>query len=137
MDYPVGIYLQSNLPIIKEYIKIIKGLKKKKINLICTGSSGAIIAGIIGTKINCKVIYVRKEGERSHERHGDSPDIDAYTIVVDDFVSTGQTIKRILDHYKYTKINCLLVSGRIHSHDICFKEEDFDLIICRKWEDTY
>ena len=137
MNYPVGVYLQSNLSIIKEYIKIIKSLKKEKIDLICTGSSGAIIAGIISSKINCRVLYVRKEGENSHQQHGDSPYIDSYTIVVDDFVFSGQTIKRILDHYRYTKLNCLLVSGRIYSHDIVFRQEDFDLIICRKWEDTY
>lgn len=133
MEYPVGLNIEYNLPIINEYIKIIRRLKKDKIELICTGSSGAIIAGIIASKLKCKVIYVRKEKESCHTSHGASPSEDAYTIVVDDFVCSGNSIKRILDNYPDKQFDCLIVSGHMSQGEICFDPEDFDVIFCRKF----
>lgn len=131
MDYPVGLFIQPNLGIIKEYIRIIKeDFPDKDIDLICTGSSGAIIAGIIASKVKCRIIYVTKDGERSHSSHGHRPSSDAHTIVVDDIISTGKTIKRILDAYRGIRFNCLIVSGSIDFNDCLFSKDDFDYIYC-------
>jgi hypothetical protein len=52
MKYPVGLRIQDNIPIIKEMAKAIKKqYPTHRINLICMGSSGAIIATIIAQKL--------------------------------------------------------------------------------------
>lgn len=99
--YPVGCYIQSSLRTIKIMADHIKEKCEYKpiVNLICQGSSGAIIAAIIANEVpNSHIIYVRKSGENSHS---DSYEINriilkgAYNIFIDDRIQTGKTMRRL------------------------------------------
>lgn len=116
MHYPVGLHLKDNITIIDHYTFIIK--KEMEINnwtphqmcLVCRGSSGAIIAGIIGYKIGINVYHVKKPNESSH--YVSAPSIrEEITIVVDDFISSGDTIQAICK--QYNRLYMLIVTGEI------------------------
>jgi len=54
INYPVGYHIIENLPIIKQMVKTFKLVpvnKDKQVNLICMGSSGAIIATIFANEL--------------------------------------------------------------------------------------
>jgi adenine/guanine phosphoribosyltransferase-like PRPP-binding protein len=101
-DYPVGKYIVSNLPIIKDYAtKLEELLKKEEFKdrdriIFCRGSSGAIIAGIIASIIEItEIIHIKKAGEKSHSDNNFIVDDNDIVIIVDDFVTTGNTLKSI------------------------------------------
>jgi adenine/guanine phosphoribosyltransferase-like PRPP-binding protein len=122
MGYPVGRYIISCKPIIQEMIKTflgIKAFKNKDINLICQGSSGAIIATIfsLGIPNTNRIIHIKKEGESSHNADCYLGSGEAFiNVIVDDFICSGATLNRI---YKTLKshndgkivIDCICVSG--------------------------
>lgn len=98
--YPVGIHINYNLPIITEMAKTFNTIEEfegKSINIVCTGSSGAIISAIFSTLIPnvTEIHHIKKDGEKSH--HGQ---IDTITngwpiIFIDDFICQGVTINRV------------------------------------------
>ena len=122
MEYPIGIFMVENKILINEMIKSfisIKAFKNSYVNIICRGSSGAIIAGIFSFTIpnDNKIIYIRKTGEESHQRSGYSLRSDAINLIVDDFICTGETIRSIISSLdahqgKSVEIDCICVSGR-------------------------
>lgn len=117
MFYPVGHNLVKNLPAIKQMgDEIGARYHDNKIHLFCQGSSGAIIAGIVVANlttigIEAEVNHVKKEGEWSHHsgaaRIG-SFDDNSVCIIIDDFISSGETVNRIYAEYE----NCMKMSGR-------------------------
>lgn len=84
-----------------EYFGVLKS--KMKIDAIAyTGSSGAAIAFPLAIAHEIPIIYVRKEGERSHGTEIEcnyTEEIETY-IVVDDFIATGNTIRRVMSKIK-------------------------------------
>ena len=96
-SYPIGRNIQDNMLGILDYQKAIIdtfGEDGRKINLICMGSSGAIIAGIVASGIpNSKITFVKKEGVSSHDS---LPELELYNkfinIIIDDFFVTGNTL---------------------------------------------
>jgi hypothetical protein len=121
MNYPVGLYLADNLSIITEMansFKTIEEFKDKHINLVCTGSSGAIISGIFSTLIPNKTLihHIKKEGENSH--YGQISKIYEHPIIfIDDFIVEGITINRVYDLMKKRQedkdfeFDCVIISG--------------------------
>ena len=128
--YPIGDHITSNLPVINSMATAIMDLIHSEYNdrdtilLICRGSSGAIIAGIVANilLINfakiVRVIHIKKENEHAHATH---IDYELFTstcvnIVIDDFISTGTTIQSIVDKIqglsKLIQLNILCVSGQ-------------------------
>lgn len=101
--YPVYQHPHTVKPLIDAVVKICKTkFKDKKIGFICRGSSGLYIATNCNVKVkNSSIIYVRKEDEVAHggKVENFSYLLDVY-IVVDDFVSTGETIKAIISNLK-------------------------------------
>lgn len=131
LDYPVGVHMRENLLRIDSYVNIIqKYFSGKTISLIVTGSSGSIIAGVIASKIPCEIIYVRKDGEKSHSAHSQTP-IGEIQIVVDDIVSTGQTVKRILNAYPNKNFDALIFSGTFDETEVVFDINRFTNIFCQ------
>lgn len=67
-----------------------------------TGNSGAIFAGALAVKINTNMILVRKPNESSHAGGAivEGDDRDKRYLIVDDFISSGDTIKRIVREIK-------------------------------------
>lgn len=131
INYPVGLHIQYNLQIIKGYTEVITEILEKyeiekDIVLFCTGSSGAIIASIIVQNLitsdalgrrDIKVYHIKKEGEKSHHNVRDIFHTNRYNIIVDDFVSSGESIRRILNAYKDCVFDLLVVSN-IYSKEL-------------------
>lgn len=63
-----------------------------------TGSSGAAIAFPLAIAYELPIIYVRKEGEKSHGGEVEcnfTDEIENY-VIVDDFIATGKTVQTII-----------------------------------------
>lgn len=143
MSYPVGSYINSNMRQINLMCELIQNLiEEKALNkekyLVCRGSSGAIIAGIIASKLgNCRILHVKKPGELSdsHASNYFSLDLDRTFIIVDDFIATGSTINTIYKNLlesgfpTYKQIDILCVSGNPELHWLDFKPT---YVLCEK-----
>jgi hypothetical protein len=67
-----------------------------------TGSSGAAIAFPLAIAYDLPIIYVRKKGEQSHGGEVEcnyTDEIETY-MVVDDFISSGRTVGRVMEGVK-------------------------------------
>lgn len=136
-NYPLGIKMSRDSPLVLDLIekfKEIEEYKDKKINLFCTGSSGAIMATIFSLNVpQCKIIHIKKEGENSHSSNEDRSvnKIDHINIIIDDFISTGKTVNRIAGFMSSNEIaiHCLVISGYSY-HNSC--KFTMDYIICGK-----
>lgn len=143
LQYPIGHFITVNKEKIQQMINSflnIKEFKKRKINLICTGSSGAIIATIFSLNIpnENKIVHVKKEGEKAHVSS-----IDIYSgevnVIVDDFMVTGDTLNKIYAAIKYKlnsgkgfvqlNVDCLCITGEFEAKAITFTP---DYVICGK-----
>lgn len=68
----------------------------KKVGIVCTGLSGILIGVTVASEMKRAFAIVRKAGEKSHADYEvEGYKMDEY-IVVDDFLVTGDTIKRII-----------------------------------------
>ena len=110
MSYPVGqtfgIRFYQN---IISMTNALQGIYNKNDSLVfaCTGSSGAIIASAVCTKLfsmgytDLKIYYIQKKGETSHLPHIICWDQERQKIIIiDDFLSSGATVDRILNDLK-------------------------------------
>lgn len=109
--------------------------KDKTINLFCRGSSGAIIAGIISTKVkNCNIVHIKKEGEESH---GESRYSSAgYNIIVDDFIATGTTVFKIIEDsknlYNVKQFDAIIVSSNVKKYIVRkLREQNVIKLYCK------
>jgi len=143
MDYPVGENIQTNKKYIQAMVESfieIDEFKDKYINIVCRGSSGAIIAGVFSILIpnNHRIIYINKTGEQSHLSEFNnllkksSEEQGAINIIVDDFICTGDTMRGIKSSIdkkqgETTHINCICVTGRgkFDDVDLGFKPDYF------------
>lgn len=105
--YPMGPNIMKNLPIINHMVYELKKyyISDEHLALWCRGSSGAIIAGIIASlRPNTIVVHIRKSGEDSHSQTQSPPERDYYkNIIVDDFVSSGNTLTEMIMHMNKRK----------------------------------
>jgi len=122
IDYPVAEHISDNLVTINNMaIKLSKLYSKKiRINLWCRGSSGAIIAAIIASKLikkqyNTTICHVKKDGEENHHGSYIYYISDGINIIVDDFICSGKTINIISKVIKEKELNfdCLLVTENV------------------------
>lgn len=96
--------LNSLLDKMAAYIDKIPG----KVYLWCRGSSGIFMSSSVFTRIKKSkkqvfIRYIHKDGESSHSRSVDHKyDSSDKHIIIDDFISSGNTIDNI---YKTMKIN--------------------------------
>jgi orotate phosphoribosyltransferase-like protein len=134
-SYPVGEHIRDNYPIIQDMAKQINAVAgRKSINLFCQGSSGAIIAGIITSllpKRNIIIYHIKKEKEDSHnDVINHEVRQNAFNVIVDDFVATGETINRVysIAIRKVDNIHCLCVSGEVSERNI--EDMKLDYLIC-------
>ena len=78
-----------------------KGVKVRNLYLVGRGISGVSMAATLSYMIGCRWGYVRKDTDRDNHDTSNLPTNglpDDYNIAVDDFVSTGETIRRIMEH---------------------------------------
>lgn len=102
--------------------KILELLKQDNISLvtpidvICRGSSGAIMAAIVVNTIydyNCRIVHIKKHGESSHAVNCIKSD--SLKIIVDDFISTGETFRNIRHAIQCDEVYCVATAGYFHS----------------------
>lgn len=129
-EYPAGRYFNNNISYAKAVAgNIIKLSPTKNIALICRGTSGTILCGAIGmllklTEYNVIILISRKTSSHGHSMEGaDIVEKDKYfTVVVDDFISTGNTINEIVAHLEaYTSLrtfDLLCVSNNLNKERI-------------------
>lgn len=105
VTYPIGGEFYDNFNYIRKAAETLHNIidEGKDIALVCRGTSGCIIAGAVGyilQKRGRKVTIVISR--KSENTHGDN--MDGYhrilkgvvPVVIDDFVSSGNTINKIL-----------------------------------------
>lgn len=132
--YPVGTHINHNISLIEimveEFIEISE-YKDKYINIICRGSSGAIIAAIFAMKVPnvCQIVHVKKPGENSHNNSVSLSEDNAINIIVDDLIASGSTMNAIWncvkDKTKDFKIHCVLVGGCSKIDSLDFEPDYF------------
>ena len=132
MYYPVGCNLASDMSTITRMTKVIKAKNYEKLGLVCTGSSGAIMAAIIAVHLDPipSVLYIKKKFERNHGHSPYGLHQCKNLIFIDDFIASGATIKHVIKQLKLIKIKeiqgiCLGSSSHIHAEYIraFFKEQ--------------
>jgi adenine/guanine phosphoribosyltransferase-like PRPP-binding protein len=149
MEYPVGAHILNNMSIINDMADSIYLVMTEHYDLthtdnviiFCRGSSGAIISGIVSVRLSqllpertfITIHHIKKEGEQSHAAQFVESSLfyRSITIIVDDFISTGRTIRSILERIHGFRgsdqiIDILAVSGSISDeyddeirHGIC------------------
>lgn len=104
-SYPVGAEFDDNFDYIRKAAKTLHNIidKNSDIALVCRGTSGCILAGAVGYILKKKgrsvTIVISRKSENTH---GDNMDgyyrilKGAVPVVIDDFVSSGNTINKIL-----------------------------------------
>jgi len=70
--------------------------KTKLSHIVCTGISGQGMAWPVGYVTKIPVAVIRKSGERSHGNPVEGSGILKNFVIIDDFICSGNTIKRIL-----------------------------------------
>lgn len=117
--YPIGTNIPDTLVYIDRVMEKLGPLIKDRIvNIWCRGSSGAILAALLVSKIGSKTMihHVKKEGETSHI---DGEYIYAGTnkglnIIIDDFSRSGETLNaiwKVAVKYVYS-IDFLIINNR-------------------------
>ena len=138
IEHPTGSGdISQMVLLIDTMIKEIKLLYKKNqsLNLVCRGSSGAIIAGIILYNLHLdkrivRISHVKKPGEWSHQNHIylSSTQIN---IIVDDFMSSGDTLNAIheamIDTDTPFDVDLLILGGTVNIDKLEFQPNN---IIC-------
>ena len=91
--------------IIRRIKRIIKKHKIKFDTIGFTGMSGSLVAPILAVRLKKKMLFVRKNPNFSHGEK-----IEGYlggrVLVIDDFIETGKTIKRILNALEEVHTEC-------------------------------
>ena len=134
MDYPVGPNIRVNLPIINNMYRYIKEkFPEGIITIWCRGSSRAIIAGIISSKLKgrARVAYVSKPNEKRHDKLSAHMYSTGYNIIVDDFVCTGETINKIINESTITQFDLLIISGNLTTSCINKWGNKIKMICCQ------
>ena len=65
-------------------------------SILCTGQSGIVPSAIVAYDRSVELCVLRKEGEDSHGSEYEGRLTKDY-IIIDDFVSSGKTLRRLLD----------------------------------------
>jgi hypothetical protein len=125
--YPVGSdmpqiigYVRSAIERFTELYPMFKAqLGLSEVNLICRGSSGAIIASTFATlapsEWSCNVVHVKKPGEQSHSGIVSCLENSRINVIIDDFICSGATIASIYSAVRdvtnpFFPIHCLIVT---------------------------
>lgn len=114
LEYPVGCDVKAAHDFILEVNTKLSELLKSEdtVNIWCRGSSGSILATILSLNIKvkeCRICYVRKGNETQHSSRVYPLD-EAINIVVDDFISSGETVRAIIDAMDKRPVDYLIVS---------------------------
>jgi orotate phosphoribosyltransferase-like protein len=95
----VGLHLRVKNYVIKKSVSILKPKINDFDTIVCSGISGLLIAPIVADKLKKDLVIVRKpRREESRYSHNDVEGVKpGRYIIVDDLISSGNTITRIID----------------------------------------
>lgn len=104
LAYPVGGNMESAIQFSKRVLNVVKDIQFlirpqgfKELNIFCRGSSGSILASLFTAFAPwaCNVVYVKKLNEQAHSGRISNFDKTLPSLIIDDFVSSGETIREI------------------------------------------
>lgn len=137
--YPVSTYVGKNKKFGFIMATQISQHFGKNLRLICMGSSGSIFATMITMLLpnhEIEIYYVKKQGEHSHgssvEYIRNVGDESIENIIVDDFISSGETIRVLYHEFKKShdlKIHGLIVSGYLNPNYNQFRNMEIETLI--------
>ena len=151
--YPVGASFNRNRDYIVEVARTIHTIagKERCISLICRGTSGTILAGAIGYILKKKqhdvnIIVSRKREESSHDYNMSSVGFlntknKPFSVVIDDFIHTGDTVKTILkdidSNVTLPVLDMLCVDNYLNDEEVRTHSkyeflQRFDYVLCNK-----
>ncbi len=139
MSYPIAAHIRENLDLIHNMAnQIVVNFQTEInfINLVCRGSSGAMISAIIASRIPQvrRIYYIRKETESTHSMpfafSSEKPKKGDLNIFVDDFMESGNTFIETVKGFGYP-LHGVVVTGSI-SHAVNKKTSGIivDKVIC-------
>lgn len=145
IPYPVGRAMSITKEIVSEMSLKLKELypnKSEPLMFLVRGSSGAILAGIITSKMskyeNIEIMHIKKHGESSHSGNYYRFDKKYKSIILDDFIESGETVNSIYNSVnednKNITIDTLCVSGSVFIEKLCFKPNN---LICSRYESNH
>ena len=121
MSYPLGVYIDKTYEginyITDQFLEKAKLdiEKNTRINIVCRGSSGSIMATILFTKLKMlnifeipkiiRICHIKKEGENAHSSSISSWEDDnefekPLYVWIDDFIDSGNTFEKSLDRMR-------------------------------------
>lgn len=100
-------YLELNPNSLNRVIKrVIKKVSRFNFDSIAySGNSGALIAIPVAIFLKKKLIIVRKPSEKSHGSVVEKTSSSKVCIIIDDFIETGRTLRRIKNYLSDCDIN--------------------------------
>jgi orotate phosphoribosyltransferase-like protein len=117
IGYPVGQYISLAIEHAQNMAKCfstINEYRDKNLNIFCRGSSGAILSALFVSALNwnnpLKIHHIKKEGENSHTSNDFDILDNGITIIIDDLICSGSTIKDILRYTPYNRCDCLIIA---------------------------
>ncbi len=145
IDYPFGRAFKHNQNLTNKLVDTFLEVKKKlkyrhRIFIFCQGNSGSVVSTIFASRLTAegyepRIIYVRKRGESRHGGLSFTPAADDLYIIVDDFISSGDTVNSIYKDIKgylpstHKHIDVLCVTGVVGRRDCDFP---VTYIICKE-----
>lgn len=145
IPYPVGRAMSITKEIVSEMASNLRKIypnKSEPLMFLVRGSSGAILAGIITSIMseyeNIEIIHIKKHGESSHYGNYYRFDKKYKSIILDDFIESGETVNSIYNSVnednKNLTIDTLCVSGSVFIEKLCFKPNN---LICSRYESNH
>lgn len=140
VSYPVGQNMTQVTHFCADMAARLKSIYMQgaKLKFYVRGSSGAIMGAIISTMMSeyeIIICHIKKELEDSHSggHRFRCKETEAPSIIIDDFIITGETIKAIYEAME-VPVNVLCVSGQVIYSDLTFKPQ---YIICGEFKETH
>lgn len=145
IPYPVGRAMSITKEIVSEMTSKLREIypnKSEPLMFLVRGSSGAILAGIITSMMseyeNIEIMHIKKHGESSHSGNYYRFDKQYKSIILDDFIESGETVNSIYNSVnednKNITIDTLCVSGSVFIEKLYFKPNH---LICSRYESNH
>lgn len=117
LSYPLGDNIRAAISFASNAattFNSIPDFKHQRINIICRGSSGAMLAALFASFLvghPIEIYHIKKRGEISHASQVPVISSQAVNIIIDDFISSGETLREI---YKgasewINKVDCVVI----------------------------
>lgn len=131
VPYPIGDEMKTVDNIVRQMATQFRKIytPNDSIKLLFRGSSGAIMATLLNTKLReyriC-LVPVRKPGENSHIGKGYiyNEDDRHKIVIIDDFMSSGATVNAIAEEYHELSIDTLILSSVVDMNLLSFTPEN-------------